>query len=299
MRFWAYLRSFLGHPPGDSTGCFRIRLCLLFLSFSSLNCSWLSIIHFFTSDLLARKRVCSPLDLTPRPWILSGFGALLERFWRGFGALLEVIHAFWSVFGDFERFWVVFESFWVFLELLDPCETAWIPLWGPFVGLPRKLEVFLCLWLGSGSLFLPFECFLCPFCWFRLFCVFSVFFVYVPGCFSRFPCSFPVFCSRSQSFMIKRNKNYEASPLCLSDEDNLEPVTILEDKDFACRKGSTVWWKVRWERLLIGFPLADPGLWMKWQRHHRCCFMLYQGISLFPLILRALFLFTRPGKLLS
>ena len=28
-------------------------------------------------------------------------------------------------------------------------------------------------------------------------------------------------------FMIKRNKNYEASPLCLSDEDNLEPVTIF------------------------------------------------------------------------
>ena len=71
----------------------------------------MSIIHFFTSDLLARKRVCSPLDLTPRPWILSGFGALLERFWRGFGALLEVIHAFWSVFGDFERFLMVFESF--------------------------------------------------------------------------------------------------------------------------------------------------------------------------------------------
>ena len=71
--------------------------------------------------------------------------------------------------------------------------------------------------------------------------MFSVFFVYVPGCFSRFPCSFPVFCSRSQSFMIKRNKNYEASPLCLSDEDNLEPVTILSIVDFACRKGSTAW----------------------------------------------------------
>ena len=42
-------------------------------------------------------------------------------------------------------------------------------------------------------------------------------------------------------FMIKRNKNYEASPLCLSDEDNLEPVTIFKQIDFACRKGSTVW----------------------------------------------------------
>ena len=44
----------------------------------------------------------------------------------------------------------------MFLELLDPCETAWIPFCGPFVGLPRKLEVFLCLWLGSGSLLLAF-----------------------------------------------------------------------------------------------------------------------------------------------
>ena len=73
--------------------------------------------------------------------------------------------------------------------------------------------------------------------------------------FCVFPCSLCMFLSVSlispvasscfvlalSPFMIKRNKNYEASPLCLSDEDNLEPVTISKDIDFACRKGSTAW----------------------------------------------------------
>jgi len=131
-------------------------------------------------------------------------------------------------------------------------------------------------------------------CSFVSVCVFSVLFLLFPSCSPLISSCLLFFL---QSFMIKRNRNYEAPPLCLSDEDNLEPVTIMIKLDFACRKGSTVWWKVRWERLLIGsfFPLADPGLWMKWQRHHRCCFMLYQGIFSFSLILRALFLFTRPG----
>ena len=189
MRFWAYLRSFLGHPPGDSTGCFRTRLCLLFLSFSSLNCSWLSIIHFFTSDLLARKRVCSPLDLTPRPWILRGFGALLERFWRGFGALLEVIHAFWVVFGDFERFWVILSVSGASGPLWDSLDSFLWLLWC-FPLKARGVSVSLAwFWLPFAYFWSAFECFWSGFCWFWWFLMVSEWFWQLLRCFCGF---FPV-----------------------------------------------------------------------------------------------------------
>ena len=199
-------------------------------------------------------------------------------------SFLMLLYAFWvflRCFGVFsDAFRVILEWFWVVLGafcilFLFPRASFPIPLDS------RPVSSASC-------------CFFVYLCSFVSVCVFSVLFLLFPSCSPLISSCLLFFL---QSFMIKRNRNYEAPPLCLSDEDNLEPVTIRTDIDFACRKGSTAWWKVRWERLLIGsfFPLADPGLWMKWQRHHRCCFMLYQGIFSFSLILRALFLFTRPG----
>jgi len=110
-----------------------------------------------------------------------------------------------------------------------------------------RFECFLCPFLFPRASFpIPLDsrpvsssscCFFVYLCSFLSVCVFSVLFLLFPSCSPLISSCLLFF---PQSFMIKRNKNYAASPLCLSDEDNLEPVTIQKHIDFACRKGSTV-----------------------------------------------------------